>query len=112
NGALHHFLTRAIVELALPRAAQAPTGDLLSAILDEALRIRDLLKFEFFFADRERFRDEIAAELELLDPMWRARTGSPIGAMSLLADSGMLVADRSLQSFVEAQLVIAQRLAE
>jgi glycerol-3-phosphate O-acyltransferase len=111
NGALHHFVTRAIVELALPRAAQGPTGDLLSAILDEALRIRDLLKFEFFFADRERFRDEIVAELELLDPMWRKQTSSPIEAMSLLADSGMLVADRSLQSFVEAQLVVAQRLA-
>jgi glycerol-3-phosphate O-acyltransferase len=111
NGALHHFVTRAIVELALPRAAQSSGGDPLEAALRETLALRDLLKFEFFFADRERFRDEVIDELKLLDPAWRDHMGSPIEALSLLAESGMLIADRSLRSFVEAQLIVADRLA-
>jgi glycerol-3-phosphate O-acyltransferase len=111
NGALHHFITRAIVELALPAAARSTEdGDPLEAAFDEALRLRDLLKFEFFFADRDRFRDEFVAELELVDPAWRERLGSPREALSVLAESGLLIADRALRSFIEAQVAVAEQL--
>ena len=35
---------------------------------DEALRLRDLLKFDFFFARRRDFAVELQAELALIDP--------------------------------------------
>jgi glycerol-3-phosphate O-acyltransferase len=113
NGVLHHFINRAIVELGLLYAARhAESGEeLVGAAWEQSLRIRDLLKFEFFFADKERFREELSEELERLDPDWRARAGSPEAAGELLRQSGLLVANRALRSFLDAQLVVAERLA-
>src|SRR5207244_9395385 len=105
NGALHHFVNRAIVELVLVQLGKASSVDTaIDAAWAEALRLRDLLKFEFFFADKPGFRRELAAELELLDPAWRGHVGSPERATALLRRSGALVARRALLSFVEAQL--------
>ncbi|MGI8559034.1 MAG: glycerol-3-phosphate 1-O-acyltransferase [Solirubrobacteraceae bacterium] len=113
NGVLHHFINRAIVELVLLDAARhALSGDaLFDAAWEQSLRIRDLLKFEFFFADKERFREELRLELERTDPDWRAHTQSPEDAGALLRKSGLLVANRALRSFLDAQLVVAERLA-
>jgi glycerol-3-phosphate O-acyltransferase len=36
----------------------------------EAFRLRDLLKFEFFFADKEGFRQELRDGLALIEPDW------------------------------------------
>jgi glycerol-3-phosphate O-acyltransferase len=112
NGVLHHFINRAIVELALLYATERPAsdGDLLAASRDQALRIRDLLKFEFFFADKDRFREELDDELARIDPDWRTRAESPGTARELLRESGLLVANRALRSFFDAQLVVAERL--
>ncbi|MCW3065752.1 MAG: hypothetical protein JWN32_2924 [Solirubrobacterales bacterium] len=112
NGAVHHLVNRAIVELAILGVASAPhRGDPLDTAWEDALRIRDLLKFEFFFADKETFREELRAELALLDPDWRDHVGTPEDAAQLLAESHMLVAHRALRSFFDAQLVVARRLA-
>ena len=112
NGALHHLLIRAIVELALLRVASSPAADdPRQAAWDDALKLRDLLKFEFFFASKRRFLEELEAELELLAPDWRERVGSPGDAARLLAESRTLVAHGALRSFVDAQLVVARRLA-
>jgi glycerol-3-phosphate O-acyltransferase len=112
NGAVHHLVNRAIIELAILGIADGPRhDDLLDLAWDDALELRDLLKFEFFFADKERFRLELAAELELLDHDWRDRVDTPDDAAGLLVESRMLIAHRALRSFVDAQLVVAQRLA-
>jgi glycerol-3-phosphate O-acyltransferase len=112
NGAVHHLVNRAIVELAILGVASAQAdGDPLDTAWEDALRIRDLLKFEFFFADKERFREQLRAELKLLDPEWRDHVGSPEDAAELLTESQMLVAHRALRSFFDAQLVVARRLA-
>ena len=37
---------------------------------DEAMRLRDQLKFEFFFPDRASYRAELGAELKRLHPSW------------------------------------------
>ena len=34
------------------------------------MRLRDLLKFEFFFAGKEEFRAEVRAEIAQHDPTW------------------------------------------
>ncbi|PTL59634.1 glycerol-3-phosphate 1-O-acyltransferase [Paraconexibacter algicola] len=108
NGALHHFVVRAIAELALLRAASAdpPPQDPIAAATQDALALRDLLKFEFFFGPKERFLQELRAEMAHMDPDWER-----VPAARLLAGRRTLVADRALRSFVDAQLVVADQLA-
>ncbi len=73
NTIIHHFLTSAVTELALLAVRTSGVELTEKAILDEAFALRDLLKFEFFFAPSEEFEDQIRAELTLHDPNWRAK---------------------------------------
>jgi glycerol-3-phosphate O-acyltransferase len=98
NSAIHHFVDRAIAELVM-------LGDPAHR-WDEALRLRDHLKFEFFFPERDAYRERIGAELERLDPEWESADGREV-----LCAAPLLVAHRVLRSFVDAQLVVAERLA-
>ncbi|NMO93657.1 glycerol-3-phosphate 1-O-acyltransferase [Actinomycetospora sp. TBRC 11914] len=112
NGAIHHFVDRAIVELALLAASRAPAGsDPLEVAWQDALALRDLLKFEFFFPSKRRFSDDIAAETALVDPDWRDRVQDADAAAALLERTRFLVAPRTLRSFLDAQWVVASRLA-
>jgi glycerol-3-phosphate O-acyltransferase len=99
NSAIHHFVDRAVAELVL---LSAPADR-----WDEAMRLRDQLKFEFFFPDKASYREELRAELERLDPGWET---APDGR-AVLERSEVLVANRVLRSFLDAQLVVAERLA-
>jgi glycerol-3-phosphate O-acyltransferase len=99
NGAIHHFVDRAVAELVL---LSQPADR-----WDEAMRLRDQLKFEFFFPDKASYRTELRAELDRLDPAWET---VPDGCV-VLERSELLVASRVLRSFIDAQLVVAERLA-
>lgn len=114
NGAIHHFVTRAIVELALLAVSLSDdeSVDPVGTAWAEALRLRDLLKFEFFFPPKEQFGADVMAELETIDPNWRDRTRSVEAAEELLSTSPFLVGPRTLRSFVDAQRVVASELAE
>src|SRR5690606_857245 len=69
NIVVHYFLSRAIAEVGLTIAAAVDRRD--REFLEETmLGIRDLLKFEFFFADRERFVSEISSDLAVDVPDW------------------------------------------
>jgi glycerol-3-phosphate O-acyltransferase len=108
NGAIHWLVARAIVELVLlARGDAALDPPALEAGLEDALALRDLLKFEFFFAPKARFLEELQVELSIIAPDgYRGRPASAI-----LDDAPMLLADRVLRSLVEAQLVAAELLA-
>jgi glycerol-3-phosphate O-acyltransferase len=99
NSAIHHFVDRAVAELVL----LSEPGDRL----EEAMRLRDQLKFEFFFPDKASYRTELRAELDRLDPGWET---VPDGR-AVLERQQLLVASRVLRSFIDAQLVVAERLA-
>ena len=73
NAIIHFFLNRAIVELALLHAAEAAAPDPEEAVWQEALRLRDLLKFEFFFARKREYAEEMRAEATLMEPGWESR---------------------------------------
>lgn len=106
NGAIHWLVNRAIVELACVRLGDVPRSEeALETAWEDALALRDLLKLEFFFADKPRFREELTAETALLG-------GEETGPdpSQLLAGAGVLVAQRALRSFFDAQLVVARRL--
>jgi glycerol-3-phosphate O-acyltransferase len=111
NGALHHMVNRAIVELAVLRVATEPfEGDAVAAAWKDALRLRDLFKFEFFFPDKERFRKELLEELKVLG--WELDPESESAdAADLVARAPILVAHGALRSFADAQFVVADRLA-
>jgi glycerol-3-phosphate O-acyltransferase len=112
NNAIHWFVNRAILELSLlwtsQRLAQQDSENPELTGWTEAKRIRDLLKFEFFFPDRDTFERELREELELLSPDVSAGASDPLEA---LKGSGVLMAHRVLRSFLDAQLVVADRLA-
>ena len=115
NGALHHFLNRAIVELAMRRIAadqRRRERARVERAWEDALALRDLLKFEFFFTRKTRFREELLDELDVLD--WRPPTADGLSradAADVLASARHPRRARALRSFVEAQLVVADRLA-
>ncbi|OBA46238.1 glycerol-3-phosphate acyltransferase [Nocardia sp. 852002-51101_SCH5132738] len=112
NSAVHWFVNRAILELAILEVAdqQAGAAPGIEAIWDAAYRLRDLLKFEFFFPDRIEFAAEMSAEMLLVDRDWEQR-GSAAELVCALADSGFIMAHRVVRSFFDAQLVVAERLA-
>jgi glycerol-3-phosphate O-acyltransferase len=132
NGALHHVVGRAIAEVALLRAAEAgdagpsavgdgpghaghagrgssgarvPGRGSAEVLEREALAVRDLLKFEFFFAAKERFLEQVREERRLM-------TDEDLPPAAQLDAVPTILANRVLRSFVDAQLVVAERLAE
>ena len=98
NSAIHHFVDRAVAELVL----LSPPAERW----DEAMRLRDQLKFEFFFPDKQAYRAQLSAELGRLHPRWESADGRAV-----LEGSRLLMAHRVLRSFLDAQLVVAERLS-
>jgi glycerol-3-phosphate O-acyltransferase len=111
NSSVHLFVNRAITELVLASAAEQPSDRVFDEAWEEALRLRDLLKFDFFFARKRTFSEEIRAELALLDPDWEQRTMEAEAARALLSDMRLHLAHRVLRPFLEAYQVVADRLA-
>lgn len=111
NNIIHYLVNRALAELVLQAAAEEHYQDPVADGRQEALRLRELLKFEFFFSDKRTFRQEIRSELTLLDERWTELLGSPEAAGELLERARPHLAHRVLASYVEAYLVVADRLA-
>jgi glycerol-3-phosphate O-acyltransferase len=111
NTILHFFINDAISELALLKACDAD-GDREAAFWDETFRLRDILKFEFFFKEKGEFRRSFAAELDVLAPGWReALASGRATTVELLKAARPLTAHGVLRSFVEAYTVVADTLA-
>src|SRR5947199_55414 len=111
NTIIHFFVNGAIAELALLRAAADGVADPTDEFWDEALRLRDLLKFEFFFAGKEAFREELRAEVRLHVPEWERRVAEgPAAIQALLRRFRPFSAHRVLRPFVEGYRVVADAL--
>lgn len=114
NSAVHWFINRAILELGILAVVESAATDPLKTGWDEVYRLRDLLKFEFFFPERREFAEQLTAEMLLVDPDWYIHTRADTRAEEILdklGASGFMMAHRVLRSFVDAQLVVAERLA-
>lgn len=117
NTLIHILVERAIGELALLTVselgpdAELPPGGELEVGWEEAKRMRDLLKFEFFFPSRAGFEDDLRTELGLL--VGEDVTNlSPDGARELLVTARPHLAHLVLRPFLDAYLVLADRLAD
>ncbi len=111
NSAVHFLLDTALCELAVLRARDDST-DPVGAFWAEIAWLRDLLKFEFYFREREEHRRQVRAEMERHDPAWESRLRSGPGAAdALLAEMRPLVSQVIVRPFVEAYRLVADVLA-
>jgi glycerol-3-phosphate O-acyltransferase len=112
NTIVHHFVNKAILELALLRASEAAAQEATTVFWQEALRLRNYFKFEFFYPKKKQFRRELHEEMDRVDTAWEdclAQGGTAVQA--LLLDMSPLVAHESLLTFVEAYSVVFRLLA-
>jgi len=111
NSAIHVLVMRAIAELALLAMVQTP-GATKRTGWEKALAVRELLKFDFFFAGRAEFADELWREFAIMT----GRTHDPSApldtedAARTLNESDLLVAHLVLRPFVDAYRVLAEEL--
>ena len=113
NSIIHFFLDNAIVELAWLGACEAPPDAREQAFWTDALALRDLLKFEFFFREKQEYLAALEAEASLLEPAWRQRLEEgKHGVRAMLGQVETLSADTILRSFVEAYAVLGDVLVE
>lgn len=108
NTIIHFFVTVAITEIALVLAYEPEIGTDEAAVIEHALALRDLLKFEFFFSPSDEFTDEVRAEI--------ARYSVPSDSAAHLVDvdiQAMLPAKSPfvLRPFLEAYIVVGETLA-
>lgn len=111
NSAIHWFVNRAILEVAVLDTTHDDVTGPLERAWASAFALRDLLKFEFFFSDKDTFREEQKAESRWLDPKFRQHSTSGGERRVLLEKSPLLVAHRVLTPFLEAYFIVADRLA-
>ncbi len=111
NTLIAAFLETSIVELALAYAARAE-GDRLEAFWCQAMRLRDLLKFDFYFADSAAFREHIAEEMSWHQD-WEAHVAAGGDEIKgLLRDKKPLIAGAMLRPFFEAYEIVADVLRD
>jgi glycerol-3-phosphate O-acyltransferase len=91
-------------------AAEA-SADPVEVFWAEITRLRDLLKFEFYFQEREEHRRQVRAEMNRHDPRWEERLVAG-EAEELLAAMRPLVSHVIVRPFVEAYRLVADVLAQ
>jgi len=110
NAVIHFFTTGAIAELALLGVAD-DASDRVQAFQEQALRLRDLLKFEFFFPDRESFLADLRGEVAYHDAEWEQRlAGGAEDVFALVRHFRPLSSHRVVRPFLESYRVLAEVL--
>ena len=114
NTAIHILVDRAVAETALLAATEtSEDGSVLpTTVRDEALRLRELLKFEFLFSARAQFEKDLADEVRLIGHV-EDTTASVAAAdvRRLLESADLLLAHLVLRPFLDAYHIVASRLA-
>jgi glycerol-3-phosphate O-acyltransferase len=120
NTAIHVLVERAIAELCLlaisddaERAPADPTEEPREVAASEGLRLRELLKFDFFFAQRDRFLRDLGSEVAILASPDKVDglEVTPEQARAWLGRARPLVAHLVLRPFIEAYRVVGEQLA-
>lgn len=112
NTVVHHFLNKAVLELAVVKAAETAAKDAESMLWSETERLRELFKFEFFYPPRDRFREELIAELDRSDRNWRTHLSrDPSGVQRLARHLQPYLGHAVLLPYVEAYSVVVGLLA-
>lgn len=106
NTIVHHFVSKAITEMSLLEAF-SESEDKLTAFWRAADRLKDMFKFEFFYAPTEEFQADIKVELTHFDPDWELSIQSGDYIARYLRNMNPLVAHCTLKPYVEAYRIMA-----
>jgi glycerol-3-phosphate O-acyltransferase len=114
NTIVHHYVGGSIGELALIHAAEldVPAPQRVDAFWAEAAHLRRLLEFDFFFEDRDRFRERLGNELRGRLPGWEEQLLDGVEPTVLLDKMQPLNAFAVLRPFVESYLIVARTLLQ
>jgi glycerol-3-phosphate O-acyltransferase len=112
NTIIHFFVNKAIIELALLKTSETEGAAALEVFWSEVDKLRDLFKFEFFYAPTEQFHQQIREELARYAGNWEEllQQGAP-GFLQLQNNMLLLVSHATLLTFAEAYSVVAELLA-
>ena len=108
NMVVHFFVDRALAEMALRSAAE--TGDdRAEGVRETLLSFRDLLKFEFFFPEKDEFLAKVEADIAVDVPRWDQVIAGG-GAGEVHAGLGAPLAHWALLPFLDAYQVVGDEL--
>ncbi len=108
NMIVHFFVNRALAEMAIASVAEdSPARP--KAVQDALLAFRDLLKFEFFFPEKEQFLADVGRDIALDAPGWEAVIATN-GAAELLAKLGTPVANWAVLPILDAYQIVGDEL--
>ena len=112
NTVIHFFVNKAIIELALVKVSESGKENALEDFWREVDQLRDMFKFEFFYAPTEEFHQQIRDEMAHYGDDWEALLGQgTAGFGKLLQSITPLVAHVTLLTYAEAYSVVAGMLA-
>jgi glycerol-3-phosphate O-acyltransferase len=112
NTIIHFFVNKAIIELALLKASENEGEGALDVFWADVDHLRDLFKFEFFYAPTGEFHQQIREELDRYHDDWQTLLGQgPAGFGQLLETMTPLVSHITLLTYAEAYSVLADLLA-
>lgn len=111
NTLIDAFLETSIVELALAYARRAESAR-LEAFWSQAIWLRDLLKFDFYFADSTAFREHLAEEMSWHDD-WESHVADGGDRIDMLLRAKRpLISGAMLRPFLEAYEIVADVLRD
>ena len=108
NVVVHFFVHRAIAEMALTAAASE--GDTsMESVRDRMLELRDLLKFEFFFPEKDEFLREVGDDINVDVPDWEDVVTAS-GAAPVAQKLGLHVAHWAVLPFLDSYRIVGDEL--
>jgi len=110
NTIVHHFVSKSITELALIEAKNHPENP-LAAFWQEADRLKDMFKFEFFYAPTDEFHADVDECLAFYDKDWQSNIQQPDYLSNVLTTLTPLMAHTALTPYIEAYRVVADCFA-
>ena len=108
NMIVHFFVPRALSEMALTSLIDAEDQS-YEAVASALLGFRDLLKFEFFFQEKELFLDDAATDVAIDAPNWEEHLAAN-GPIELLAKMGSPVAHWAVLPILEGYQIVGDEL--
>ncbi|MEX0795110.1 MAG: hypothetical protein WD274_00265, partial [Acidimicrobiia bacterium] len=108
NMIVHYFLNRAIAEVALGELIDDPDLS-VGSFNEKALDLRDLLKFEFFFPEKDEFVERLSADIDTDVPGWKNMLLTS-GPAEVLEKMGRKVAGWALLPFLDAYQIVGDEL--
>jgi glycerol-3-phosphate O-acyltransferase len=108
NVVVHYFVNRALAEMAIGSVAESG-DDQPAAVREALLAYRDLLKFEVFFPEKDRFLSDVERDVGIDVPGWESALATT-GAREVLAKLGTPVAYWAVLPFLDAYQVVGDEL--